>query len=190
MALAIHVNGEARVYTGTGNNGALQTLGVSVDGVEIEFKLATEDVIVDTFGPKVPLDVQYFLEEAEIRLELVWYDHSVLIKVLARIGPGSGTGPTANLAQNTFGTMAAAGGLFLEQNAYTRLLVSSIPASQGVTAAEPCWNFPTAWLNDSDTFKVGTRRTSHRQTWRAIPFLNSVTGGPSTGSVLYNNVCS
>lgn len=188
MALSIHVNGEARVMTGTGASAALELFGVSVEGVEINFKLSTEDVIVDTTGPKVPLDVQYFLEEADINFDLVWYDGAILTKVLGRLGVGSGTG-SAGIA----GIMDAPGTLILQNNAYTRLLIMSIPASQGLSGAEPCHNFPTAWLNDTDTFRVGTRKTIHRQSWRAIPMVTSTTGGganPANGSILWNTVCS
>jgi hypothetical protein len=53
MAAIVHVNGEALIKVSTTTAG-LQTLGVSVDGVEIEIRDYTEPVFTDTYGPSVP----------------------------------------------------------------------------------------------------------------------------------------
>jgi hypothetical protein len=181
--LTIHVNGEARIRTGTGTDGALETLGVSVDGVNIEFTMHSEDVIVDTFGPGVPFDVQYFLEQAFIHADMVWYAQDVLFSILGRTA-----NTTAGNVPGIQGIMGSAGWLFVQNNKAWRTLVMSIPANTGLTD-EPCWNFPTSWLHATDSANYGTRRTVHRMTFRAIPLLTSGTGGPSDGSVLCNGDC-
>lgn len=176
MSLQIHVHGEASVYVDVGLGAGLTKLGVSVDGIDINLDMGEEDVIVDTFGPAVPFDVQYFLEQATVNMELVLYDLGILETILSRTGI------------HTFGVMSAAGTLFKQQSHMLRLLIKSTPTNQGVTGSEPCWNFPFSYLRGNARQKVGTRRTIWTAEFRAIP--GPVSQDSSDGVLLYNQVCT
>ena len=168
MAKTIHVNGEALARTGTGTSNALEDLGVTVDGAEIELRDFTEPVFTDTFGPDVPFDEQQFLEDALIRLQLVFYDDAVLGKVRSR-------------ASGTDGTIGNAGTLWGGGSKYFRLLIAS------PTDSLP-FNFPTARVRNSASHKIGTRRTLWNIEFYAVPYSGAA--GATTGGVLYNRTTS
>lgn len=164
--------------TGSGDEGDLEALGLSVDGVRIDFDMKTREVMVDSFGPSTPFDVQYMLMTATIHCDLVWYDIDVLEAWLTNV-PLDGASPTP-------GTFAAAGSLYIANSYAARLLIKSTPAGTGLTAAEHCWNFPNAFLIDSQEGNFGTVNTVWRLTFRAIAAGASV----SQGAVLWNTTCS
>ena len=177
MSLSIHVNGEAKARTGTASASALEDLGVTVDGAEIELRDYTEPVFTDTFGPDVPFDEQQFLEDALIRLTLVFYDDAVLAKVRGR---------SANIATTAVGTTGFAGALWgsgvtgqggAATKMYFRLLILS-PGD-----ALP-YNFLNSRLRNSASQKIGTRRTLWTTEFIALPYTG--TGGTTSGNVLYN----
>lgn len=169
MALAIVVNGEAQVKVGTGGSGALEVLGVSVDGVTIKPRLFNDPVYTDTFGPKVAFDYQYFLEDAIITCDLVFYDQAVLEKLLARK-----TGGTA-------GVLASAGRLMGASGDFVRLLITS------PIAGLP-YNFLKAFFLDDQEVKLGTKRNIWRVTFQALPYTGAA--GDTNGTVVWNRVAT
>lgn len=168
MAEAIHVDGEARVKVGTGAAGALEILGVSVDGVDIEERDHTEPIFTDTFGPMVPFDEQSFLSSALIRVELVFYDEPVLAKVRGRIS-------------GVDGRYAKAGALWGAGSKYFRLLIDCQRDS-----------FPRNYLNarllDSYPVKVGTRKSVWHLTFFAKG--HQAGAGETDATVLRNTVAT
>jgi hypothetical protein len=162
----IHVNGEARIRTGTGAAAALEFLGVSVDGVDISIREHTEPVHTDTFGPSVPFDEQHFLQDAVISAQLVFYDEVVLAKIRNRMS-------------GTDGVQGEAGALWGAGGKYFRLLILS------PVEALP-WNFPTARLMDAFEVKIGTRRSIWNLRFYAKPYTG--VAGTSAGVPLYNRV--
>ncbi len=176
MALQLHVNGTAQIWSGTGTANALEQLGVSVDGVTIQLNTEYDEIFTDHYGPKVPYDLQYFLQDALIKCELVWYEQTVLYKWLTGT-PGAGL---------TLGVMGAAGNLAVQNALASRLLIKSTPATTGLTTVENCWNFLNVVLVDQHETKVGVEKTVWNLTFRAL--LTQVASG-SVGAVLFNQVC-
>jgi hypothetical protein len=168
--MQIHVNGEALFRSGTGASSALESLGVTVDGADIEIRDHTEPVFTDTAGPDMPFDEQQFGETAIIKGQMIFYDDVVLAKHRGR---------PANVLAAAEGTIGNMGALWGAGGLYFRLLVLS------PTDSVP-WNFLTARLLDAAPSKHGTRRTLWDLTWFAIPFKGAA--GLTAGTVLYNRV--
>lgn len=169
MAGAIHVNGEALVSVSGGSTGlgALTTLGVSIDGVRIRLNEHHENVHTDTYGPGVPFDIQYFLEDAHIQLELIWYEASTLSALLQRI------------AGTVKGQLGAAGTLY---GASASLFTCRIASPyDGVP-----WNFAGCVLLDAFEGKVGTRRNAWNLSIYSFPYSGA--SGTTAGRVHYTNV--
>ncbi len=182
--LMLHVHGEASIWSGTGALGVLEELGVSVDGASISINTRYEDVMVDTYGPKTPFDVQYFLQDAIIKCDLVYYDLDVLDKWLVG-APG---------ASPTQGLMGSAGGLVVQEGLARQLVIKSTPSNIGLTGAdfgggadqEQCYNFPQCILLDGAEVKLGTEKKVWKLTWRALLSQQTST---SFGAILYNDTC-
>jgi hypothetical protein len=173
MSATIHVNGEASIWTGTGAASALEELGVSVDGVEIDIETVKKPVIIDTYGEN-EYDFQYFGQRATVKVTLVVFDQTVLNKLLN------------TLVGTTAGTFSPAGSLIVAGGFSTRLLVKSTPAGAGVTGSEPCHNFPQVFL-DTNASKFSTETTKPVLVFRAMP---SQQLSSTQGVVLYNTTCS
>lgn len=167
MATAIHVNGVCVVQTGTGADEALETLGVTVDGADVEIIDQTYPVHVDTYGGTagVPFDEQTMLQMARIRVDLVHYDETVLAKLRPCLPNG------------VDGTMPAAGALFGVGGSYRRLLLTS------PIAGLP-WNFLKARVDGSRQVRLGTKHNIWRMSFLALPYSGSTV--TSSGVVLYN----
>lgn len=174
MSLIPHVNGEASIWTGTGAAGALEQLGVSVDGVTFKETLLKEPVMVDTYF-KHPYDYQYSLVELVVTCDLVVWDASVLAKLKGRF------------AGTTQGTYAPAGSLFVQGGGTVRLLIHSTPSGTGITGVEPCWNFPQVFLDDDYEVKFGTEHSKYKLKFRAMPAQQL---SSTNGVVLWNTTCS
>lgn len=106
MAEIINVAGATPVKLGTGNAGALETLGYTRDGCQIIFDPYKVGVKTDDNGGEngPDADVQYLGETARIRLELTKWDEVIGDKIRARLN-----GETAG-AINGVGTLWIAGG--------------------------------------------------------------------------------
>lgn len=163
MAESIHVSGVSRCRTGTGSAGALEDLGVSLDGMEIDLVEFTSPVYTDERGGPEgpPVDEQNFGQIAVITGQLVKMDRAVLAKLRGRIS-------------TTDGTLGVAGILWGVGVKYFRLLITS--------ADEP-WNFPTARLLGSTVHRIGTKRTVVNVRFQAIAFN-------SGGTLLYDRVAT
>lgn len=104
MAVAITVPGACLVKTGTGLSDALEELGYSIDGVEIQqrsFQLGVpSDSNGGTDGP--PVAKQYFGQIHIVSLEMSRYDDAVLQKIETIVNDN---GTTAAGAIATPGTL-------------------------------------------------------------------------------------
>src|SRR5690348_5025129 len=78
------VNGPALVYTGTGSAGALELLGYTVDGVDIDIVENTSPIMTDLFGPETPQDFQAMGMVARIVCSLIAIDRTVFNKVTGK----------------------------------------------------------------------------------------------------------
>jgi hypothetical protein len=178
-----HVNGEAAIYTQTGgSNSARQSelLGISADGVRGSLREFGEPVFVDTFGPNVPGDEQYFLADAIFRLRLVWWVESTLQRVRARTATYIGL-PAGNLGVD--GLLGSAGMLWR-----TGIGGSNGPLYFGISIASPREGLPYSFgacrLMDAQEWNMGTRYMAWDLTFHAVP--DSFTPGDSAGKRLYS----
>ena len=170
MATSIHVNGTATLKTGTGAASALELLGHSLDGVDLDFQDIREFVYSDAGGGpgNVPIDVQEFGETCVISADLIVYDEAVLTKIRKRPGQG------------TEGLLSAPGRLMGANSDFVRLLVES------PTESVP-WNFLYTYLRRKPV-KLSTKRSIWRVQWQAIPYIG--TASAATGTTLFNRTTS
>lgn len=97
------VNGPARVHVGTGTAGALEPLGFTDRGVQIDITELTRDIITDLCG-EAPQDAQSMGMTARIVVPLIVLDKSVFKKLMGR---GDRTSPGL---MSTPGLVLGAGG--------------------------------------------------------------------------------
>jgi hypothetical protein len=166
MARAIHVNGECAVRTGTGAANALEDLGVTVDGADIDVMDHTVPIHTDTNGGPQgpPFDELYLPQDAEVTMQLVFFDEAVLAKIRFRV-------------QGTDGLMGPAGKLWGGASNYFRLLLTS-------PIDTTPHNFPSARLTKSFSAKLGNRQTIWNLTFYCLAYTGSA--GSTAGNTLYN----
>lgn len=127
MAAAVQVAGACLVKTGTGSASALETVGYSVNGVDIQEDVFSGDVPGDQNGGDQgpPIEIQIFGEVHRISIDLSKYDSAVVAKIEAKINGGT-TGQTT-----TAGTLYFAGAyyyrLLLTATNFTRNYLAAIP---------------------------------------------------------------
>jgi len=172
MAESHHVFGEAAIKVGLGSAGALQTLGFSVDGVDIEEYRPVVPIYDDRAGPETPTDEQQFPSYGYIAAQLIWWDSTVLSNVFVRADNGT-----------TEGVNAGAGVLFGAGGKYYRLLID-VPTVSPTN--ELPFNFLSSRLEGKPTrTKVGSKTYIWTIRWFAVGFFTSTS---ASGSVLYNRV--
>ncbi len=157
MALSFEVNAAALISWGG------SPLGYTTDGAELTINPEYEEVMCDSFGTRVPAELQSMLGRARCDLDIVFFDNSVLGTALLIGGAALGTMPAA-------GTLMGAGG-------FLKALV--IGGNAGFT-------FPNSYLVSGGPIRKGTRKTTNRLSFSAIPFSSSgLTSGSSAGAVLF-----
>lgn len=117
MATAIHVPGPATVKIDAGQGAGLETLGLCVEGVDIDEEVYLEDIQGDANGGSngPPIEIAYFGEIARVRTELNKFDSAVAAKIDTR------------LPSKTAGAIGTVGTLLLANAEYFRLLI--VPTS-------------------------------------------------------------
>lgn len=140
MAETIQVDGVATITVGTGTAGALETLGKSIDGVQITEFNATYDVYGDEGGgPEgVPIDCQDMGEWHVIRMLLTKYDEAVINKLRAIFRGG-----TAGAARTKGGLFGAGSGAF-------RVVLHSVLRPR---------NYPTCIFKEPREVNKGTKHS-------------------------------
>lgn len=166
MSGSYHIDGECQIKVGTGASAALEVLGVSVDGVDIELQDHTERIDIDTLGGPAgpPGDEQAFPQTGLVHAQLIWWDQAVLRRVRSRVGGSSAAiaaGTVADGAQPASGTLHRGGGL------YFRLLLTSND--------EP-WNFLLARVLNNQAHRSGTRARPWDLNFYCVPFMNTAIG--------------
>ena len=140
MATQPYYDGPCLIRVGTGSAGALEDLGYTEDGADVDIEGFFENVWGDQGGGPsgVPIDVQYFGELARIRLTLTKWDAAIADKVVPRVN-----GATA-------GTPATPGTLMFQESKSIRLLLS--PTSRPL-------NFPRAFLRGNYQINKGVKHS-------------------------------
>lgn len=177
MATTHHVFGPAVILTGTGSGSSLETLGYTVDGVEIQFEYFTEPIYNDVYGPKMPHEMQHMLMDVKVVCDLIYYDRAVLDKIITGV-PGAGI---------TTGLLHKAGDLVIANSLYCRLLIRSTPQGTGLSGAETCYNFPIAFPIETDDYKAGVVRSTHKLKWQVMAAQGA---SASVNQLLFNTTCT
>lgn len=144
-----HVYGPAEMQVGTGTTKALQSLGISQDGVEITITPNYQPIYSDAGGPSVPVDHLYMGSTVMVRATLVDWIEERLRKLRAFALNGlSATDGTEVIA----GTLVGKNGTAANSN----YLPLSIPT--GITDSEDPWYFPTMLAMEPQQFKLSTQQ--------------------------------
>lgn len=122
MAEQVQVAGLVTIKVDTGSAHALETLGFSVNGVDLEENIFTLDVQGDEHGGDAgpPIDVQYLGQVDIVRMELSKYDKAVLDKIRARLWNSGFTTPAAGQVLS-----ADIGALFFAGSKFFRLVLDA-----------------------------------------------------------------
>jgi hypothetical protein len=148
------VNGSAVVSVGTGAAGALETLGYTDQGVDIDIQELTEDILTDVSG-RSPQDVQLMGMTARIIVNLIAMDRTVFAKITGR-GDRSTVGQTS-----TPGTILGA------NNYLFRVGIAS--------PLDTPWSFPTCLVRPGYGTRLATKVHPFRIEFFAIPYLSYTT---------------
>lgn len=177
MSTAFHVNGVAEIKVGTGSADALELLGHTVDGVEIDPQIIRNPIYTDAGGGPDGIPASY-IDVGEIhiiRADVIVYDVAVMAKVRK--------GRSALVNTITEGVMQKAGRV-MDATAvggsgvggFGRLLILSPDDS------EPR-NYLYSHLRRKPR-RLRTAPTVYRLEWEALPFIG--TADTLAAIVLFN----
>lgn len=174
MAIAIQIPGLCNVSVNTGTSAALEQLGYTIDGVEIEEQVKLLEVFGDQNGGEEgnPIDWQHLGLVDVITLNFTKFDATVAQKCGQRLNPGT----------STYGGTIAAGvsplpGTLLLGTASTyRLLLNPAAGAPFIR------NYLLAIPIDPIGHNTGTKHQKRLQRWFAFP--------PVAGGVLWNTTTS
>ena len=160
MAVQIQVAGLATIKIASPSGGSLETLGYSLNGVEITEEIYTCRVDGDFHGGEEgpPLDVQELGQMDIVQMTLTSWDAAVLAKL------------QASLAGGTAGVAATHGQLYIQGAKTWRLLI---------TAPSFTRNYPLTIFQRPKTINVGTKHS------RAI-LVGECHEAKSAGGTLWN----
>lgn len=150
------VFGAALVYVGTGSAGALELLGYTEQGVDMDITENKDEVMTDLMGSKTPQDFQDMGMMARIVTPLIALDTAVLAKVID------------NGDRTTFGATNTPG-LVLGINGYGYSV--AIQSGVGSTLYAAPWFFYKA-ICRSDGTRLATKANPFRLELIAWPFVS------------------
>lgn len=159
----LYNTGPCEMYTGTlpGSQLALEFLGYSENGMNIEFKSYYEDVNSDLLGPKIPTDIQHFQADGIISGDLVRWNETVLAQCEDRSRLGADAGGTGTGAAQGVVSRLEVGALMQAYGKTYRLLCDapSLNLSSAATLfpGMSAINWLHVYLADTMTRKRGAR---------------------------------
>lgn len=178
MASQLYVSGPVQISVGTGASFAYEFLGWTEGDLVVSLGSDWEDVIADYGGPRLPVDVQYFGEQAFIPFTLVRFQFLVLNKLTARLADATAGGTPGTMATGELGSLMLA-----EGHAVPLLLYSPYVLKSAFSATMPGgYLFGAAWLVDNFDHPMSSRVTRPRCVMRAIEVWNPV----ANTAVLYS----
>jgi len=157
-----HVNGPATIDLLWSGDSAYVNLGITVDGPDVSNRGHFEDVLADDGGPAVPVDVQYFGEDAQIRLDIIRWDETQMRRLESRI------------AGKTVGQVRAVDiGTLMYRGLHNFKMRINATARTGLSA-ENTWIYNVCWAEDVIQFKPSTKVLRKSVIIRAIPDTSGV----------------
>lgn len=164
MPATYHVHGPAYIQVGTGTADALETLGMSKDGIRIRIETKHRKHMGDAAGPEVPSVIQQMGSEAFIDIDLFAFDDAVLAKCRRRAEASATEG------------VAGIPGQVLDATYTHKLYIPS--------ATDLPWNFPVAILQNAQEEKPGTELKVPKLTFYAYRLI-APTDLTAVNKVLY-----
>jgi hypothetical protein len=127
MPMTINVAGPVLIRTGTGASAALEDLGYTIEGVEIQEQPKYLDVYGDQNGGSsgIPIDVQYMGEMHVLRFDLSKWDDAVMAKIAVRLR--GGTAGEIGTVGTLWGAASKTYRVLLTATNFTRNYVSCLP---------------------------------------------------------------
>ena len=160
-----HVNGLAKLNFGS------DYLGYSTEGVDVELRFNESEVMTDAWGDKVPEDVQNMGQDAIVSCELVKWDESTLQKVEKRFGSAGDIGHAPNVDDGGI----CIGTLLKQCEDYESLTIARDSNNLGCEDnPEGPYVFNCVYLMGVENFRLGTKVTRKRITFRCLPDLSGV----------------
>jgi hypothetical protein len=187
MARDFRINGESLI-TVKGRQGSLledlQELGLTYTDVRIFPRFHHKDVLIDSYGPRMPADVISYGMEALIQMTLIHYDREVLNACLGEsVGIDTVQLEVPDGRPSKGGTMLGGQKAFgSEDNHFISVTITS-PVER-----HP-WRFPTSYVTgEIMEIPLGTKATIIQIIWRAIPYQKVSSSGdeeilPQNGKV-------
>ena len=182
MARNLFINGESMVYvrgpSGDADIGgsSLTQLGLAGDPIQVQLGLRHRDVIVDAWGPEIPMDVQTFLSDVIINMNLVHFERDILDACLRLSMGGVATVGLLGRAGRRLGAAVGGPGLapFTAGNSYIGLIIDSPVAGK-------VWRFYSTYMTGTPVnFPLGTERSIVAVQFRAIHYTDDPWGGSLT----------
>lgn len=103
MATSYHAFGAGVIQLNTGANSAMETLGLTEEGAQIEVTHEVHEIKSDAGGDRVPVEFQAMGSRARITAPVIAWDDAVLAKAVYKSEGGSAEG-TAVAAGALLGT--------------------------------------------------------------------------------------
>ncbi len=180
MARDFYINGETMVSVkGRADSeiGSIQQLGLSEDPIRVSLNFRHEDINVDAWGGRIPAEVQWFLSDAIITMNLIHIDRNILdVCFLESMGGATAIGSLRRAGARLGNNLPRFAGGGQLGNHYIGLNLSA-PVG-GVP-----WRFFTTYLTDSPFEQpLGTEKSIFTLRWRAIPYTQDPWGGVTAGN--------
>lgn len=150
------------MYVGTGSALALELLGYTEAGVNMDIKENKREIMTDLMGDMTPQDFQDMGMIANLETPLIALDTAVLTKVMGR-----GDHTTAALAGGTGLTNSP--GLVLGIGGYAFPVVVASTVPDGVILAGSAWRFETCLCMNSD-WRLATKANPFKLQLMAWPY--------------------
>ncbi len=161
------VNGAAFVYVGTGTALALELLGYTEAGVNMDIKENKREIMTDLMGDMTPQDFQDMGMIANLEAPLIAMDSAVLYKVMGRGDHTASTSPTLGGGTgltNTPGTVLGINGY-----AFPVVIASPYTPPTANIFTGNAWRFETCLCMNSD-WRLATKANPFRLQLMAWPY--------------------
>lgn len=175
MARDFFINGPTGVFVKGRSDGplaALSFLGLSESPIIVTPRFRHAPLMVNAWGGgEVPADLQVFLADADVAMDLIDFDRTFLANCIqAAMGGAAAEGACVTAGTRMGGNAAR----FAPGNNYLGLNLTA-PVSPGPSP----WRFYYAYLQDSIEFPLGSEKSVIRLSWKVVPYTNDPWGGGS-----------
>lgn len=164
MARDFFINGESMCYVkGAGGSGIgnLTELGLAEGPIRVTLDFHHRPINLDAWGAEVPIDMQWMLAGANIAINFINFDRTILDICMIE---SMGGAPAIGQMQRAGPRLGGGNARFAQNNHFISLNIASPQASKP-------WRFYSTYMVGSPVdFPLGTEKSVVQTTWRAIPY--------------------